>query len=87
MGRRKRRAIKSFVLRDNIPGIHAEGLIQSREVPAVVAEKSRAALMLGARNLSTRSYDTAYRDLGIPIFDVNAGQQQLADMLRRGESS
>jgi hypothetical protein len=87
MARRKRLGIRSFVLRGDIPGVHADGedgLVQSRTVPEVVVEKSRAAQLLGDRSATLKSNDGLYRDLGIPIFDVNAGRQQLADLLQRG---
>lgn len=87
MARKKRRAIRSFVVRSDIPGVQREDesrLVQSRSVPAVAAEKSRAARMLGARTLGQKSSDTLYRDLGVPIFDMNAGQAQLDEMLHRG---
>lgn len=86
--RTKRPAIISFVTKSEIPGADDESteLVQQRTVPAVVAEKSRAAMMLGARNLETKHADQTYRDYGIPIFDQNAGRSQLHDMIQRGRS-
>lgn len=87
--RKKRKAIVSSITRARIPGTHEDGeseLVQARVVPAVVAEKSRAAMMLGARNLETKHADQTYRDLGIPIFDQHAGQSQLHDILQRGRN-
>jgi hypothetical protein len=87
MGRKKRKAIESHVLRDEIPGIGDDDrLVQSRVVPEVVAEKSRAAKLLGGRTLGQKSADSVYRDLGIPIFDTNAGKAQLDDLIQRGSN-
>jgi hypothetical protein len=86
--RKKRKAINSSVTRTRLPGVNADGeneLVQARTVPAVVAEKSRAAMMLGAREGETKHADQVYRDIGIPIFDVSAGRSQLHDIIQRGQ--
>lgn len=84
--RKKRKAIVSSITRAHIPGPDEQGgeLVQPRTVPHVIAEKSRAAMMLGAREGETKSADRVYRDIGIPIFDVSAGRSQLHELLQRG---
>lgn len=87
--RKKRKAIVSSITRARIPGADRDDeteLVQSRTVPAVVAEKSRAALMLGAREGETKHADQIYRDMGIPIFDQAAGRSQLHDIIQRGRN-
>jgi hypothetical protein len=81
----RRRKIRSFVLREQIPGIDGgPDLIEQRAVSHVLAEKARALRRTGMRTGQERAEDLRYRDLGLNVFDQAAGRAQLADLIQRG---
>jgi hypothetical protein len=81
-----RRVIRAHVARGTIPGVNAdgEGLVRGRDVPAVQAERSRAARRAGATNGADRSQDGLLRSYGVPVFDRHAGQGELNGYIVRG---
>lgn len=82
----RKRGLRMYVPDGDIAGVNEDGLVQARGVRAVMVEKVRSLRRGGARTAVERQSDIAHRNFGIPVYDQNAAQAHLAELLHRGRS-